>query len=169
MKKYATLLLALIIVLLLVSCGAEQITEQGSKTPFDGHLEIVSGQNTISPFSTLTRSRIDNGDGTFAETVVDKASAIDLVSGKTPISVDVIPSIVLDTTPEYRLKGNGQIVRVGLISKNGDAYVESETTFEALSHLSAGQYYVVMETLFTTNGASSSYQYENIFCLEVKE
>ena len=162
MKKYVSLLLpALILILLLVSCGAKQT--------FDGHLEIVSGQSTISPFKTLTRSRIDNGDGTFTEALADKASAIDLVSGKTSISIDDIPSIVLDTTPEYRLKGNGQILKVSFISKNGDAYVESETTFEALSNLSVGRYYVVMEVLFTDSGTSSSYQYEYIFCLEISE
>ena len=48
------------------------------------HIQIKSGNNTIHPFGCMTWSKIDNDDGTFSESFVDKYDVIDLVSGKRP-------------------------------------------------------------------------------------
>lgn len=62
---------------------------------------------------------------------------------------------------------------VYLLTPNGDEYTKAETTFDALSDLADGTYYVVLEVLLSgncdPNAPQNSYRYEDVFCLIVGE
>ena len=137
------------------------------------HIQIKSGNNTIHPFGCMTWSKIDNDDGTFSESFVDKYDVIDLVSGKTPFSITDIPKLVLNDKVSYFVQVNGRVEKVYLLTPNDDTYTKSETTFDALSNLADGTYYVVLEVLLSGNcdpdAPQNSYRYEDVFCLVVGE
>jgi len=137
------------------------------------HIQIKSGDNTIHPFGCMTWSKIDNDDGTFTESFVDKYDVIDLVSGKTPFAITDIPKLVLNDKVSYFVQVNGRVEKVYLLTPNDDTYTKSETTFDALSKLANGTYYVVLEVLLSGNcdpdAPQNSYRYEDVFCLVVGE
>ena len=137
------------------------------------HIQIKSGANTIHPFGCMTWSKIDNDDGTFSESFVDKYDVIDLVSGKTPFAITDIPKLVLNDKVSYFVQVNGRVEKVYLLTPNDDTYTKSETTFDALSNLADGTYYVVLEVLLSGNcdpdAPQNSYRYEDVFCLVVGE
>lgn len=133
------------------------------------HIQIKSGDNTIYPFDTLLWSKIDNGDGTFSEVcfyVLDTVSIIYQFR-------DDIPKIVLDERISYLVQSNGQVESVYLLTPNGDTYTKSKTTFEALSDLPDGTYYVALDVLLggncDPNAPQNSSRYEDIFCFVVGE
>lgn len=136
------------------------------------HIQIKSGDNTIHPFGCMTWSKIDNDDGTFTESFVDKYDVIDLVSGKTPFAITDIPKLVLNDKVSYFVQVNGRVEKVYLLTPNDDTYTKSETTFDALSNLADGTYYVVLEVLLSGNcdpdAPQNSYRYEDVFCLVVE-
>ena len=135
------------------------------------HIQISSGDKTIYPFGCMTWSKIDNDDGTFTESFVDKYDVIDLVSGKTPFAITDIPKLVLNDKVSYFVQVNGRVEKVYLLTPNDDTYTKSETTFDALSNLADGTYYVVLEVLLSGNcdpdAPQNSYRYEDVFCLVV--
>ena len=135
------------------------------------HIQISSGDKTIYPFGCMTWSKIDNDDGTFSESFVDKYDVIDLVSGKTPFAITDIPKLVLNDKVSYFVQVNGRVEKVYLLTPNDDTYTKSETTFDALSNLADGTYYVVLEVLLSGNcdpdAPQNSYRYEDVFCLVV--
>ena len=135
------------------------------------HIQISSGDKTIYPFGCMTWSKIDNDDGTFSESFVDKYDVIDLVSGKTPFAITDIPKLVLNDKVSYFVQVNGRVEKVYLLTPNDDTYTKSETTFDALSNLADGTYYVVLEVLLSgncdPNAPQNSYRYEDVFCLVV--
>lgn len=137
------------------------------------HIQIKSGNNTIHPFGCMTWSKIDNDDGTFSESFVDKYDVIDLVSGKTPFAITDIPKLVLNDKVSYFVQVNGRVEKVYLLTPNDDTYTKSETTFDALSNLADGTYYVVLKVLLSGNcdpdAPQNSYRYEDVFCLVVGE
>ena len=137
------------------------------------HIQIKSGNNTIHPFGCMTWSKIDNDDGTFTESFVDKYDVIDLVSGKTPFAITDIPKLVLNDKVSYFVQVNGRVEKVYLLTPNGDTYAKSETTFDALSNLEDGTYYVAFEVLLSGNcdpdAPQNSYRYEDVFCLVVEK
>ena len=137
------------------------------------HIQISSGNKTIFPFGCVTWSKIDNGNGTFSESIVDKYDVIDLVSGKTPFAITDIPKLVLNDKVSYFVQVNGRVEKVYLLTPNDDTYTKSETTFDALSNLADGTYYVVLEVLLSGNcdpdAPQNSYRYEDVFCLVVGE
>ena len=137
------------------------------------HIQISSGNKTIYPFGCMTWSKIDNGNGTFSESIVDKYDVIDLVSGKTPFAITDIPKLVLNDKVSYFVQVNGRVEKVYLLTPNDDTYIKSETTFDALSNLADGTYYVVLEVLLSGNcdpdAPQNSYRYEDVFCLVVRE
>ena len=137
------------------------------------HIQISSGDKTIYPFGCMTWSKIDNDDGTFSESFVDKYDVIDLVSGKTPFAITDIPKLVLNDKVSYFVQVNGRVEKVYLLTPNDDTYTKSETTFDALSKLANGTYYVVLEVLLSGNcdpdAPQNSYRYEDVFCLVVGE
>lgn len=137
------------------------------------HIQIKSGNNTIHPFGCMTWSKIDNDDGTFSESFVDKYDVIDLVSSKTPFAITDIPKLVLNDKVSYFVQVNGRVEKVYLLTPNDDTYTKSETTFDALSNLADGTYYVVLEVLLSGNcdpdAPQNSYRYEDVFCLVVGE
>lgn len=138
-----------------------------------GHIQISSGNKTIFPFSCMTWSKIDNKDGTFTESTVDNYDVIDLVSGKTTFAVADIPKLVLNESVSYSVQVNSQVEKVYLLTSNEDGYSKSETTFDALSNLKDGTYYVAFNVLLSGNcdpdAPQNSYRYEDIFCLVVGE
>lgn len=131
------------------------------------------GEREISAISCMLWSKIDNGDGTFSETAIDKYDVVDLVSGKTSVSVASIPTIILDGAVTPLVPVNGIIESVSLLSENGTGFVKSDTTFEELSKLGYGTYYVVVNVLISGNcdpdAPQHSSRYEDVFRLEVKE
>lgn len=139
---------------------------------FVGHIQIKSGVNTIYPFGCLLWSKIDNEDGTFTEYIVDKYDVVDLVNGKTHLSVTDIPKLVLDESVSYFVQVNGQVEKVYLLTSNGNEYTKTETTCDALSTLADGTYYVVLEVLLSGNcdpdAPQHSYRYEDVFCLLIE-
>lgn len=131
------------------------------------HIQIKSGDHTINPFGTLLWSKIDNGDGTFTElncNVLDTVSIIYQFH-------DDIPKLVLDERVSYFVQVNGQVERVYLLTPNGDTYTKSRTTFDALSDLPDGTYYVALDVLLGGNcdpdAPQNSERYEDIFCFVV--
>lgn len=137
------------------------------------HIQIKSGDDTIYPFGCMTWSKIDNGNGTFSESIVDKYDVIDLVSGKTTFSATDIPKLVLSEKVSYFVQVNGHVEKVYLLTPNEDGYTKSETTFDALSNLENGTYYVAFNVLLSGNcdpdAPQNSYRYEDVFCLVVGE
>ena len=135
------------------------------------HINISSGDDTIYPFGCLLWSKTDNGNGTYSETHVDKYDVIDLVNGKTPFSVTEIPKIKLNDSLHYLVQANGMIEKVYLLSSNGREYSKTESSFEELSKLKGGIYYVVLEVLLSGNcdpdSPQNSYRYEDVFRLIV--
>ncbi len=99
------------------------------------HIQIKSGNNTIHPFGCMTWSKIDNDDGTFSESFVDKYDVIDLVSGKTPFAITDIPKLVLNDKVSYFVQVNGRVEKVYLLTPNddnkGDYTVDLESVFKS--------------------------------------
>ena len=146
-------------------------TEKRANDYLVSHIQIKSGKNTIQPFGCMIWSKIDNDDGTFTESIVDKYDVIDLLSGKTPFAITDIPKLVLNDKVSYFVQVNGRVEKVYLLTPNDDTYTKSETTFDALSNLADGTYYVVLEVLLSGNcdpdAPQNSYRYEDVFCLVV--
>lgn len=132
-----------------------------------------SGAYKTYAMSTLLWSRQDNGDGSFTETQVDKYDIVDMVNGKTHIPVEdlEIPTLLLDGPVTPLVPVNCEIESVSLLAKDGDGFVRSGTTFDALSDLEQGTYYVVVYVLFSGNcdpdALQVSVRYEEVFRLEV--
>ncbi len=147
--------------------------KNGADENLVSHIQIKSGANTIRPFGCMTWSKINNEDGTFTESTVDKYDVVDLVSGKTTFSVVDIPKLVLNESVSYLVQVNGRVEKVYLLTPNGDTYTQSETKFDNLSNLADGTYYVVLEVLLSGNcdpdAPQNSYRYEDVFCLVVGE
>lgn len=80
-----------------------------------------SGEEEIFAFCSLLWSEQDNGDGTFTATQVDKYDIVDLINGKTHISMEElrIPTLLLDGDVTARVPVNGEILRVRLLSEGG--------------------------------------------------
>ncbi len=137
------------------------------------HIQIKSGDNTIFPFGWLIWSEIDNGNGTFTTTEATRRDVVELVNGKTDFPVTDIPRLVLDDNVSYLVQVNGQVAKVYLLAPNGNEYTKTETTFDALSDLAKGTYYVVLEVRLIgncdTDALQHSYRYEDIFCLVVEK
>ena len=116
------------------------------------HIQIASGANKIYPFGSLLWSEIDNQDGTFTVTTVDKYDIADLINGKTNFPVEDIPTLVLDGRVEYFVLVNGKIEKVYLLTENGNRYTKTETTFNSLSNLGEGTYQQIeMDCLKSVN------------------
>ena len=131
------------------------------------HIQIKSGANTIHPFGSLLWSETDHGDGFVDVMHADYVEITDMVKR----CADVIPKLVLDESVSYLVQVNGRVENVYLLTPNGDTYAKSETTFDALSNLEDGTYYVAFEVLLSGNcdpGApQNSSRYQDIFCLVV--
>ena len=146
--------------------------EQDVEPEFKGFY-VISGDQEIIPHNCLIWSRIDNGDGTFVETVVDKYSVLDLINGKTTISVTSIPTVYLDESITYRVQANGKIENTHLWTKEENGYTKQVITFEDISSLNKGVYFVSAEVLLSGNcdpdAPQNSYRYEDVFRLVVEE
>lgn len=133
------------------------------------HIQIKSGANTIHPFGSLLWSETDHGDGFVDVMHADYVEITDMVKR----CADVIPKLVLDESVSYFVQVNGRVEKVYLLTPNGDTYAKSETTFDALSNLEDGTYYVVLEVLLSGNcdpdAPQNPYRYEDIFRLVVGE
>ena len=137
------------------------------------HIQIESGANKIYPFGRLMWSRTENEDGTFSEMRIDTWDVISLVSGETPIPVTAIPTLVFDGSVSYSVQVNAQVEKVCLLAPSADGYTKTETTFEALSNLAGGTYYVALDVFLNGNcdpdAPQNSYRYEDVFCLVVAD
>ena len=133
------------------------------------HIQIKSGANTIHPFGSLLWSETDHGDGFVDVMHADYVEITDMVKR----CADVIPKLVLDESVSYLVQVNGRVENVYLLTPNGDTYAKSETTFDALSNLEDGTYYVAFEVLLSGNcdpdAPQNSSRYQDIFCLVVGE
>ena len=133
------------------------------------HIQIKSGANTIHPFGSLLWSETDHGDGFVDVMHADHVEITDMVKR----CADVIPKLVLDESVSYLVQVNGRVENVYLLTPNGDTYAKSETTFDALSNLEDGTYYVAFEVLLSGNcdpdAPQNSSRYQDIFCLVVGE
>ncbi len=131
------------------------------------HIQIKSGDNTIRPFGSLLWSKTDNGDGTFTEVNASMPDTGEIVNRYT----DIIPKLVLDERVSYSVQVNGQVEKVYLLTPDEDGYSKSATTFDALSNLEDGTYYVAFYVLLSGNcdpdAPQNSYRYEDVFCLVV--
>lgn len=133
------------------------------------HIQIKSGNNTIQPFGSLLWSRTDHGDGTFDEIHADRPDIPDVINRY----ANDIPVLVLEKRVSYLVQMNGRVEDVHLFTPSGDGYTKTETTFDALSSLADGTYYVAFEVLLSGNCDSdapqNSCRYEDVFCLVVGE
>ena len=146
--------------------GSEIGSDQGQNAEnCDYHIKISSGSKTIYPFGCIFWSRTENEDGTFTETEIDKYDVVDLVSGKSSLSVTNIPFLHLEGSVSYTVQANGNVKKVYVITDAEGEYTKKKTTFDALSNLADGIYYVVLEVLI--NDVEGSACYEDVFCLIV--
>ena len=133
------------------------------------HIQITSGANTIHPFGSLLWSETDHGDGFVDVMHADHVEIDDMIKR----NAAVIPKLVLDEKVSYFVQVNGRVENVYLLTPNGDTYAKSETTFDALSNLEDGTYYVAFEVLLSGNcdpdAPQNSSRYQDIFCLIVGE
>lgn len=136
-----------------------------------GHITISSGNKSILPFGRLLWSKKDNGDGTFSEMFIDTWDIIAVLRGDGPTPLSDIPVLVLDGGVTYAIQANGRIENVYLYISDGDSFIKMQTSFEALSDLDSGTYYVVFDVGLYGNCApdvpQNSYLYEDAFCLIV--
>lgn len=132
------------------------------------HISIKSGKNEIHPYGRLLKSKIDNGDGTYS------GMTLDVVSISTVIREDreYIPEIVLDEAVTYSVQVNGRVENIRLFDSDGRSLKGKQPTFEDLSNLEAGTYYVVFNVSLEGNcdpdAPQNSYYYEDIFALIVE-
>ncbi len=149
--------------------GEQNPSDEFSSEYLVSHIQIKSGANTISPFGSLLWSKIDNGDGTFTESIADMPDTKEIVN----IYADVIPKLVLSEKVSYLVQVNGSVENVYLLSPKENGYTKAATTFDALSNLEDGTYYVAFNVLLSGNcdpdAPQNSYRYEDIFCLVVGE
>ncbi len=133
------------------------------------HIQISSGNKTIFPFGYMTWSKTDNGDGTISEIYADRLDIPDVINRY----ADIIPALVLVERVSYSVQVNGRVEDVFLYTPSGEGYTETETTFDALSSLADGTYYVAFHVLLSGNcdpdAPQNSYRYEDVFCLVVGE
>ena len=131
------------------------------------HIQIKSGANTIFPFGSLLWSKADNGDGTFTELNASMLDTVEIIN----LYANIIPKLVLDESVSYLIQANGSVENLYLFTQNGETYTKSKTTFDALSNLADGTYYVALNVLLGGNcnpdALQNSYRYEDIFCLVV--
>lgn len=133
------------------------------------HIQIKSGANTIYPFGSLLWSETDHSDGFVDVMHADYVEITDMIKR----CADVIPKLVLDESVSYFVQVNGRVDNVYLLTPDEDGYTKSETTFDALSNLEVGTYYVAFEVLLSGNcdpdAPQNSSRYQDIFCLVVGE
>lgn len=133
------------------------------------HIQIKSGESTISPFGSLMWSETDHGDGFVDVIHADYVEVTDMVKR----CADMIPELVLDENVSYSVQVNGRVENVYLLIPNGDGYTKTETTFDAFSSLDNGTYYVAFEVFLTGNCDPDTPQnsscYQDIFCLVIEE
>ena len=144
-------------------------TEIGIKDHTKSLVTYCSGDYQTAALSTLLHAREDNGDGSFTETTVDMYDIVDLLNGKTHISTEElkIPTLPLDGNVSPLVPENGEIERVSLLTEGENGVVKSDSTFDALSQLAPGAYYVVVYVLYGND--FNFYRYEDVFRLEVGE
>ncbi len=150
--------------------GSDNDDNSSSEQPF-GHIRVSSGENAIYPYSRLLWSETDNGDGTLEAKSYSWISVRDWLNGKSSEPVSKIPTLVFDERVTYSVQVNGRVENVLLLSYNGAEYVQEESSFDALSKLPDGTYYVVLDVLLSGNcdpdSPQNSYRYEDVFCLVV--
>lgn len=143
--------------------------ENGTDGNIVSHIQIKSGDTTIHPFGYLVWSQTDHGDGYISEMHADRLDMPDVINRNT----DAIPTLVLEEKVSYLVQVNGRVENVCLLTPNEDGYTKSETTFDALSNLENGTYYVAFNVLLSGNcdpdAPQNSYRYEDVFCLVVGE
>ena len=131
------------------------------------HITITSGDTTIRPYSRMTWSRIDNGDGTYEEIIADHCDPIRLVTDQ----ADHIPTLTVKDDASYSTSANGRVEAVYLYSPVGDTYVSEATAWNALAGLTGGTYYVMLSVLLGGNcnpdAPQNFYRYEDFFRLVV--
>ena len=111
------------------------------------HITITSGDTTIRPYSRMTWSRIDNGDGTYEEMIADHCDPVSLFADQT----DHIPTLTVKDDASYSTSANGRVEAVYLYSPVGDTYVSEATAWNALAGLPGGTYYVMLAVLLGGN------------------
>ena len=133
----------------------------------------LSGAYKTYALSRLLWWQRDNGDGTFTETTVDVYGIEDLVNGNAPEAMPKIPTLLLDGPVTFLVPVNGEVERVSLLTEGKDGFTKRETTFEELSELEPGTYYVAAYVLFSGNcdpdAPQHASRYEDVFRLEVPE
>lgn len=149
----------------------QALTQKTAPDSLVTHIQISSGDNTIRPFGRLMWSKTDNGDGTFTEQIADTFDVVSLVSGQTAAPVTDIPTLILGDRVTYAVQVNGRVENVRLLTSDSDLC--TETTFDALSDLPHGTYYVVFDVLLSGNcdpdAPQHAYRYEDVFRLVVGE
>ncbi len=152
--------------------NATGVTRKSRSGSSAQHIRVTSGSETVVPYSCLLWSMTDNGDGTFTETVVDKYDVTDLVNGNVPFSGTEIPVLHLSGSVGYSVQVNGTVEKVYLLSSDGKKYSKAKSSFEALSELGDGTYYVAFEVLLNgscdPDASQTSSRYEDVFCLIVE-
>lgn len=132
-----------------------------------GHITVTAEDTTIRPYSRMTWSRIDNGDGTYDEMIADHCDPINLFTDQ----ADAIPTLTAEDSMRYAVQANGMVEAVYLYSPVGDTYVSKSTAWESLADLPGGTYYVMLAVVLDGNcdpdTPQNGYRYEDFFRLVV--
>lgn len=143
---------------------AVRITKQRQPV---SNMHVLSGADGIIPYRSLLWSKTVQSDGTFTETYASVPDTAQIIA----LFADEIPELVLDGSVSYPLPMNCEVEKVYLLTPNADTFSRSETTFDALSELADGYYYVAASVLIGGNCDPDSPQnysrYEDIFRLIV--
>lgn len=131
------------------------------------HITVTAEDTTIRPYSRMTWSRIDNGDGTYEEMIADHCDPVNLFTDQTV----AIPTLFATDGVRYSVSANGMVEAVYLYSPVGDTYTSKSIAWNALAELPGGTYYVMLAVVLDGNcdpdAPQSSYRYEDFFRLVV--
>lgn len=154
----------------------EKISEKYEKNHADKdkrYLMIFSAEKHVTPARFPIYEDVRNPDGTHVISEYDRISFIDYLNGDTQEAVFDIPVLTLSGKITPALSPDTVIEKIELIFKKDNEYVQKNTSFEMLSNLENGTYYVSMQVKCTEYGDDGDTDYtglyEDIFCLEVYE
>ena len=154
----------------------EKISEKYEKNHADKdkhYLMIFSAEKHVTPARYPIYEDVRNPDGTHVISEYDRISFIDYLNGDTQEAVFDIPVLTLSGKITPALSPDTVIEKIELIFKKDNEYVQKNASFEMLSNLENGTYYVSMQVKCTEYGDDGDTDYtglyEDIFCLEVYE
>ncbi len=119
------------------------------------HISIKSGKNEIYPYGRLLQIK-EKGEVVLSTNVVAESTVITKYR-------DQIPEIVFDGPVTYSIQFNGRVKNIRLYDYNGENLKGVELSFDDLSDLEEGTYYVVFYVSLEGNCDPDAPQYYHLY------